>query len=205
MNLIITHHPVMFRSVKKLTDETSEGRTILTLLESGIAVYSPHTAFDSTFSGINQQFAEALGLLEIQPLRPSTSSETVGSGRLGRLLSSETPTNFVKRVTTALNLSSLEVSLNCGTVQRVAVACGAASEFLPDAIRLQCDTFITGEARFHSILEARAAGLNLILVGHYASERFAVERLSQEIGRRFPSLCSFASEAEENPTRIMTA
>ncbi|MFN9719548.1 MAG: Nif3-like dinuclear metal center hexameric protein [Planctomycetota bacterium] len=204
VDLVITHHPVMFRSLKKLTDETSEGRTLLTLLESGVAVYSPHTAFDSTHSGINQQLAEASGLTQIQPLRPSTLNEMIGAGRLGLMPAAATLQEFAHQLMSVLAIPSLEICMCSNTVQKVAVACGAAAEFLEDAIRLQCDTFITGEARFHSILEARSAGLNLILTGHYASERFAVETLATEITRGFPAIRSFASQSEKNPSRLLT-
>lgn len=204
VDLVITHHPVMFRPVKKLTDETSEGRTLLVLLESGVAVYSPHTAFDSAYSGINQQLAEASGLTDIQPLRPFSLNETVGSGRVGQLPVPLILREFAHQLMSALHVSSVEICKGRNPVRKVAVACGAAAEFLEDAIRLQCDTFITGESRFHSILEARSAGLNLILTGHYASERFAVEWLAAEIARRFPDLRSFASQTERNPSQILT-
>jgi dinuclear metal center YbgI/SA1388 family protein len=68
-NLIVTHHPILFRGVKRLTDATSEGRTILSLARAGVAVYSPHTAFDNTHGGINELLATRLGLMEVVPLR----------------------------------------------------------------------------------------------------------------------------------------
>jgi dinuclear metal center YbgI/SA1388 family protein len=68
-NLIVTHHPILFRGVKRLTDATAEGRMLLALARSGVAVYSPHTAFDNTRGGINELLAQRLGLVEIVPLR----------------------------------------------------------------------------------------------------------------------------------------
>src|SRR5215472_7203997 len=59
-NLIVTHHPILFRGVKRLTDATPEGRMLLSLARAGIAVYSPHTAFDNTHGGINEQLARRL-------------------------------------------------------------------------------------------------------------------------------------------------
>ena len=67
--LIVTHHPVLFKPVKQLTTATSEGRMLLSLIRHSIAVYSPHTAWDNSASGINQQLAEQLELKEIAPLR----------------------------------------------------------------------------------------------------------------------------------------
>src|SRR5947209_3199969 len=67
--LIVTHHPVLFRAIKRLTGDTPEGRMLCALVRAGIAVYSPHTAFDNTAGGINESLAVRLGLVEIGPLR----------------------------------------------------------------------------------------------------------------------------------------
>lgn len=75
--LIVTHHPVLFKPVKKVTVETAEGRTILKLLRHGVAVYSPHTAWDNAAGGINQQLAEMLDLEEIASLRPRITADQV--------------------------------------------------------------------------------------------------------------------------------
>lgn len=67
--LLITHHPVLFRAVKRLTSDTAEGRMLCELIRAGVAVYSPHTAFDNTRGGINESLAGRLGLVELTPLR----------------------------------------------------------------------------------------------------------------------------------------
>src|SRR5262249_11607298 len=69
VQLIVTHHPVLFRPVKRLTTATPEGRMLLALIRGGVAVYSPHTAFDNTAGGINDLLARRLGLTEVRPLR----------------------------------------------------------------------------------------------------------------------------------------
>jgi dinuclear metal center YbgI/SA1388 family protein len=69
VQLIISHHPVLFRAVKRLTDATAEGRTLLPLLRAGVAVHSPHTAFDDARDGINELLARRLGLRSVGPLR----------------------------------------------------------------------------------------------------------------------------------------
>src|SRR5439155_9172729 len=69
--LIVTHHPLPFRPLKRLTTHDPSGRMLLDLIRAGIAIHSPHTAFDSVAAGINQQLAEGLDLVEIQPLGPA--------------------------------------------------------------------------------------------------------------------------------------
>jgi dinuclear metal center YbgI/SA1388 family protein len=73
--LVVTHHPILFKAVQRLTSDAVEGRTLLTLARHNIAVYSPHTAWDNAPLGINQQLAETLELTDIKPLRPQSSPE----------------------------------------------------------------------------------------------------------------------------------
>src|SRR5438128_9020747 len=72
VQLIVSHHPILFRAVKRLTTATPEGRMLLSLIQAGVAVYSPHTAFDNTHGGINDLLARRLGLLEVGALRTQT-------------------------------------------------------------------------------------------------------------------------------------
>lgn len=74
VQLIVTHHPVLFRGVKRLTTTTPEGRMLLELVRAGIAVYSPHTAYDNALGGINDELARRLGLTKIGSLRPHEGS-----------------------------------------------------------------------------------------------------------------------------------
>lgn len=218
VDLIVTHHPVLFRAVQRVTDETSQGRMLLELIAGRISVYSPHTAFDSAADGINHQLAESLALQEIQPLRASApagadaeidaagpaggTTVPLGSGRCGALAAPLTLRDFNQRVKSALGVQHLQyVGDEARRVQRVAIACGAAAEFLSDAARHGCDVLLTGEARFHACLEAQEAGVALVLPGHYATERPAVERLADVIGERFPDIESTASAAERDPVQ----
>ncbi|HEY2785387.1 MAG TPA: Nif3-like dinuclear metal center hexameric protein, partial [Fimbriiglobus sp.] len=73
VQLIVSHHPILFRAVKNLSTSTSEGRLLLPLLRAGIAVYSPHTAYDNCPGGINDQLCERLGLSGVRPLRMKTA------------------------------------------------------------------------------------------------------------------------------------
>lgn len=309
-NLVVTHHPVLFKPVQKLTAETAEGRMLLELAMARVAVYSPHTGYDSAPLGINQQLAEALKLTDIGPLRPTpaepkyqivvfvprTDLEAVqqalwraGAGQIGdygecsfyipgtgtfrgsatthpkigtaghlehvdeirlevlceqRVLADairelvaahpyEEPAYFIYPLkidasssgsgrcgglptTEGGNLSTLsdllaQVKLALGVTQlqhtgaldqpvtRVGVACGAGGDFLGDARRLKCDAFVTGEARFHTLLEARSHGIALIVAGHFATEQPAMRRLAAMLSTEFPAVKCWTSEAETDP------
>ncbi len=85
VGLIVTHHPILFRAVKRLTTDSIEGAMLLELAKADVAVYSPHTAFDSAAEGVNERICRKLGLQNVRPLRPveSSPSSTVGGGRFG--------------------------------------------------------------------------------------------------------------------------
>jgi dinuclear metal center YbgI/SA1388 family protein len=306
--LVVSHHPILFRPAKRLTAATAEGRMLLTLARAGAAVYSPHTALDNAEGGINDVLARRLGLSQVAPLRPAGAARqckvvvfvpdadlarvsdalfAAGAGRIGqytecsyRLAGTGTffgtdatnptvgqkgrreevqewrlevvcPEAVVDRVDAAMRrahsyeepaydvyplrpaaartgagrvgvlaqptgLAALarqaRSALSAAAVpfvgdpdrpvRRVAIACGAAGEFIPDAVRGQADALLTGEVRFHDCLAAQAQGLALLLPGHYATERCGVEDLAGRLQQLFPPLEVWASRRERDPVQI---
>lgn len=205
-DLIVTHHPLPFRPLKRLTTDTPTGRMLLDLIAAKVAVYSPHTSFDSAREGINQRLAAGLKLRDVVPLVPeSYEDETLadlGSGRCGDLTKAAPLSTFARRLKRFLGIGKLQwVGQEDQTVRRVAVACGSAGDFLSAAHAAGCDCFITGEARFHTCLEAEAEGIGLLLPGHYASERFALEHLADVLREKFPQLEIWPSQDEADPVK----
>jgi len=201
-HLIVSHHPILFRPVQQLTTDEPQGAMILKLAMSRIAVYSPHTSYDNSSVGINRQLAEAFGLIDIKPLRTHESSlePGIGAGRMGSL---PEPGKLAEIVEAAKSLFGIDVVGTVGdpdrVVAKVGIACGSAAEFLSDAVKLGCDLFVTGEARFHDCLKARELGIGLLLLGHYASERGGVEQLARLIAQRHPECVVHASQVESDP------
>ena len=201
-NLIVSHHPIPFRPLKQLTTQTTTGRLLLSLISSGVAVHSPHTAFDSAAAGINQRLAEGLGLVDIRPLVESIDMPNVGSGRHGKLPAPTSLSDFAQCVKSFLRVSGLHmVGQPDRELAAVAVACGSAGEFLSAARDARCQLLVTGETSFHTCLEAQATGMALILPGHFASERFGVENLASVLAAQFPTVRVWASKRETDPLR----
>ncbi len=206
----MTHHPLPFRPLKRLTSDTPDGRLLCDLLGARIAIYSPHTAFDSTAGGINQRLAVGIGLSDVAPLIPLAAAQTasdpteMGSGRLGRAPAGTTGAALAGRIKQFLRVGQIQaVGPVDSAVERVAVACGSAGEFLAPAHAAGCQLLVTGEVRFHTCLEAEALGVALLLVGHFASERFAVEALAEILADEFPSATVWASRQESDPLRML--
>jgi len=202
-DLIVTHHPLPFKPLKRLTTDEPAGRILLDLIRAGIAIHSPHTAFDSAADGINQQLAAGLGLASIQPLLPAVGfSEGLGSGRCGSLPNEQTLAQLATRLKQFLKISGLHAVGHLQMpIRRAAVACGSAGEFLSAAIEQGCQVLVTGETRLHTCYEADACGVGLLLAGHYASERFGVERLAEILAREFSAVEIWASREETDPVQ----
>ncbi|MEZ6044444.1 MAG: Nif3-like dinuclear metal center hexameric protein [Planctomycetaceae bacterium] len=208
VDLIIAHHPILFRPVQKITSATVEGEMLLGLIESRIAVFSPHTRYDSAPAGINQQLAEQLGLTSIRSIRPIETESVpagvnqTGAGRWGQLPVPQSLEKFALKVKECLQAPAISLSgAPLDQVSKVAIACGSAGEFLQDAALLGCDLFITGEARFHTAFEAEQLGVALLLAGHYQTERPAMEAMAVRLQEQFPQLSIKASQDESDPFR----
>lgn len=200
--LIVSHHPFPFHALKRITTETPAGSLLLKLIAAGVAVCSPHTAFDSAREGINQSLAEGIGLRGVTPLVPAEGG--AGTGRWGWLREELPVETLTQRVGQLLGIEHVQVVGRPERVVRtVGIACGAAEDLLPVAAQLGCDCLLVGEVRFHSALLAEALEMTLILPGHFASERFAVERLAKDLASQFPALTTWASRDEQDPFRLL--
>ncbi len=207
--MVISHHPLPFRPMKSLTTADTGGRLLWELASRGISVYSPHTSWDSASSGINAQLAELVGLHNPMPLLPekaphhSSEDETpvIGGGRFGDLASPLELESFAKLVASQVPNCRLR-GVDCRRVlRRVGIACGSGGSLLSLAVMQGCDVFLTGEATFHQCLEAKAAGVSMLLIGHFASEKFAMNRLAELCKQQFPALEVWGSRAEQDPVR----
>ena len=155
-----------------------------------------------SITDINQQLAESLALNSIRPLRPADDDQAHGEGRIGELPQPQPLSDFLSRIRELFQLSHVAFTGDLQQqVARIAIGCGSAGEFLSDAANEGCDLFLTGETRFHTHLEARALGVALVLVGHYASERPAVEALANTLSQAFRELTVWPSRVEQDPVQ----
>ena len=207
-DLIVSHHPIPFKPLTRITADTTTGRLLLGLIEAGVAVYSAHTAMDSAASGINRRWAELVGLDDVRPLvdaDPSISvDQGLGAGRYGTLAEQLTLSEVIARAARAVGVTApRHVGDLNRPVWRVAIACGSGGSFVAAADRRGCDMLLTGEATFHACLEAESLGVGLGLLGHFGSERFASERLADELAARFPQVECWASRRESDPIGLV--
>ncbi len=200
-DMIIAHHPTPFRALKELTDATTAGKLLRTLIKNDIALFCPHTRFDSASRwGINEQLAAALGLECVSPFVQNPECGG-GTGRMGKFPEPILMKEFLARVRDLLKLPYVQyVGTPDRIVQKVGIGCGAAGEFLTYALEHNCDIFLTGETNFHTCLEAKARGIGLVLMTHFAGEKYACDRLAELLRKELPDLeAVWACENEQEP------
>src|SRR5262249_32438868 len=132
VDLIVTHHPLPFQPLKRLTADEPTGRLLLDLIRSGVAIHSPHTAFDSAAAGINQHLAAGIGLTDVQPLESAADlPANLGTGRFGRLPQPLPLGQIASRLKQFLKIGGLHAVGDLqSTITSVAIACGSAGELL---------------------------------------------------------------------------
>lgn len=181
--LIISHHPIIFKPISHITDTTPLGAKLLRLTENCIAAYAMHTNLDAGEGGTNDTLANALELDSVELM-----GEPPSMGRVGILKKAETLSTFGERVKQACGLRTIRVFGDPDSiVSRVGIVTGSGSNpaLFSDAKRLGCDVYVTGDIKFHEAQEAHDMGLALVDATHYASEVIALEQLSKSLNEGF--------------------
>lgn len=175
--LIVTHHPILFRPRRNLREDDGEGALIAALIRARIALIAAHTNYDSAPGGLNDVLAEALGLEGVEAL-PRGLRAGAFSGD---------PEALIRRA--AQRLGGTPRLYRAGpSVRKVAVCGGAGGEFWVEALAAGCDAYLTGEVRHHEALSAVEAGLTLVEAGHYFTERVMVKALRNGLQTRANTL-----------------
>lgn len=172
-NVIITHHPLVFKPLGSVTCDDSVGKRVIECIKRGIAVVSFHTRLDIIEGGVNDILAETVGLKNI--------SDFIPYGRIGDVdeVGFE---EFARHVAAVLGLNINELGLvkSKNTVKRVALVSGCGKDEIGDAINAGADTFITGEVMHNHMLDCKEMGINLICATHYATERIILPLLANK-------------------------
>lgn len=199
-NMVISHHPLLFRGLKQISDADYIQRTVWKAITNGICIVSMHTNMDNARGGVNHKIAELLGLTDVEflaevrtvvdPRNGETPAEqlTGGSGIVGNLPAEVEPVAFIQRVKELFGVECCRTNeLLQRPIRRVAVCGGAGAFLLKDAIRKKADAFITGEMSYHEFFGV-GQKTQIMILGHYESEQYTTELFRQIIARKLPGL-----------------
>ncbi len=174
-DLIVSHHPLIFRPVSKINADNHVARKIIKLINNGVSVFSFHTRLDKLSGGVNDTLAKILGLGSLEALGED------GLGRIGSLPREMELDEFCDMVKTRLSADSLRVADAYNTVLRVALVGGDGKDYVDAAIAAGADTYLSGRISYNIMEEAPELGINLIEAGHYHTEAPVLNYLSELI------------------------
>jgi dinuclear metal center YbgI/SA1388 family protein len=199
-DLVVSHHPLPFRPVPRITSATGPGRVLLELIGAGAGIWSSHTAWDSAAGGINDQLADLLGLAHVSPLEPDGDLPAVGFGRAGTVAGECRLADLAARAAAAVGAKHVQIAGDPNRpAGRVGIVCGSGGDCIEQVVRAGCDTLLTGEIKLHQATDAVAAGMGVVAVGHHASERFSMDVLAHRLAAAVEGLVCWASRDERDP------
>lgn len=191
--LIVAHHPVMnckWLPVQTVRSDTPQGHLLMKLLRGNLSAICMHTNLDTAADGVNDCLAEALELIDPGPL-----GDEEGLCRMGTLLSPMPLAEFSRFVCRALHSNGVRYAGAGKPVCRVAVGGGACGDYAEAAILAGCDTFVTSDLTYHTFLDAKGKGINLIDAGHFPTEDPVCRKLIHALTARFPTLTAEKSSS----------
>ena len=212
VDMLITHHPLLFQPLKAIDLSTPIGGVIGTAIQNSIAVYAAHTNLDSVSDGLNDMLAGRLELKEVTVLSPHgndapnspTGRQETGLGRIGNL---PVPADLISLCRTLKHVLDLDnvrlVGDETRRVERIALCTGSGSSLLDRFYSSGADVFITGDVRYHDARDAENQGAALIDIGHFGSEHIMVghlaSRLIKMLSKMFLDVEVLTYEFEKDP------
>lgn len=183
VDLIIAHHPLIFRPLKSIDFSTPVGYVINMAVRHRIAIFSAHTNLDSAKDGINDVIAKRIGLNNLKVLGKVRGAENAqGIGRIGELDEKKELADFALEIKKILKLKSVKIAGKPDLpVKSVSVCTGSGSSLMNNFFLSGSQVYISGDLGYHDARAVEAANLGLIDIGHFASEHLIVEVLAERL------------------------
>ena len=191
-NMIVTHHPLIFKGVKKINPDTFTGAAIYDAIRSGMVVYAAHTNADKAVDGVSWLMAGKLGLQDVEVLGED------GLGVIGSLPRSIPGMDFIAMVKKAFGLPAIRCSAPIqGPVSKVALCGGAGGSLIEEALAKGADAYLCGDISYHNFFTGH--DFMLLDVGHYESEIDIVDKLFGLLSEKIHNFAVRKTQNNNNP------
>lgn len=207
-NLVVAHHPIVFRGLKRFTGRNYIEKTVVKAIKNDIAIIAIHTNLDNVIiHGVNERIAQQIGLQDITPLlvkkEIDQSNGAVGSGVIGELTEEEGELEFLSALKSRMNVQVVKHTALLGKpIKKVAVCGGVGGFLLIDAIRAGADVFVTSDYKYHEFFDANGK-IIIADIGHYESEQFTINLLQEIISRKFSTFAAHCTNVVTNPVNYL--
>lgn len=183
VDMIITHHPMIFKPIKSVTTMDILGKKIIKLIENKKSLYAMHTNLDSSKGGLNDYILHLLDVKESKIIDVNETDNEVGVGRIYTLSEKVTLEKYAEFIKKKLKIKNIRVICENKekSIRKIALINGSGMSYWRKVKSLGADLFITGDVGYHEALDAKEAGINIFDIGHFESENCFVELLSKEL------------------------
>jgi dinuclear metal center protein, YbgI family len=202
-NLLVSHHPLLFHGLKRITGDTLVQQTVMDAIANGVSVYSLHTALDNAPDpwGVSLEMARMLSLTDVRPLDADSGAGAIGEVSLSDMLDLS---GFVAKVKEAFGSPIVRASdpslapYASSQIRRVALCGGSGSSLIDMAIAAGADVMLTSDISYHRFVDY-ASKIQLVDIGHFESERCTKSIIYRIISQNFPNFVAKLSQQESNP------
>ena len=183
-DMIVTHHPLIFSGLKKISPDNKVGEAVIKAIKAGISIYAAHTSADKVIAGVSGAMAARLGLENVRIL--DEDGDGTGLGVVGDLPHPLTSDGAVALVKERFGLEMMKTSRPLeGMISRVAMCGGSGGSLIGAAMRSGAQLYISGDISYHNFFTAD--GFMIMDIGHYESEIEIVDILFSLIKKKFPT------------------
>ena len=184
VELIITHHPLIFKRPSSITTDTLQGKKIIELIKNDISLYSSHTNLDSVENGLNDTIVSILGFDNFKILEKNKRGDKAGLGRIVSLNESIQLEDLISKIKKSLNINNLRVVKGKDKVNKIAIINGSGQDFIGKAVALGADCIITGDTTYHFTSDYTEMGIDIIDLGHFNSEWPVFVKIVKELEKK---------------------
>ena len=199
-NMIVSHHPIVFRGLKSFTSSNYVERVVMKAIRHDIHIFAIHTNLDNVaINGVNGKICNMLGLQNLQILRPKQEDISIGAGMVGTLQEPLFTIEFFEHLKNTMQLKTFKHTPICHKIiEKVAVCGGAGSFLLKDAMKAEAQVFITSDFKYHEFFDADGQ-IIIADIGHYESERYTIDLLYTLISNNFTNFAAHYTKVDTNP------
>lgn len=177
--MIVSHHPLIYRPLKQVSDGYYAQRCVYRAIRSGISIYSAHTSLDCSPGGVNYKMASVIGLQNLSWLSPHSDGLS-GMGLVGELAEAMSAPDFLSMLKERFAVDCLcHTACSPKEIRKVALCGGSGASFLGRAMQLGADCLVTGEFKYHDYFDSE--GMLLVQLGHYQSEQYTIDLLCEHL------------------------
>lgn len=196
-DMVITHHPLIFGGIRKISRATLTGRAVMDAIRGGVTVYACHTNMDKVLGGVSGHTASLLGLVDVKVL--DDDGEGCGLGIIGSLPEPVPAGTFLADMKSALGLKVVRHSrLLTGPVRRVALCGGSGRSLIAAACKAGADVYVTADVSYHEFYAPD--GMMIADIGHFESESKIVDVIYDTVREKIPNFAlRIASKSTVNP------